>query len=195
MERKIVCPFCDSEDVGKINIEESFHIPFCEDATIPHENFRCNNCEEEGDFDNTLDRSLTKAINEANAASAPKIIESLVKDGITMTYLEKSLRLPFRTTARWKRGRISCSSLALLRLVRFSPALLQVAVDNFSETAQAKYHITQPYYFFDRHTTNRTYSLVLNNESIELAYQGEIPNLHLQSISPSEQHLKWEPVL
>jgi hypothetical protein len=142
---KILCPFCDSGNVEKIEIEERFPIPFCEDAVVKHEIYRCNDCEEEGDFSGTLDKILTKVITEANVASAPELLDALARSGITMTYLEKALRLPFRTTARWKRGEISHSALALLRLIRFSPALLEVADDNFSERAQASYHASPGY--------------------------------------------------
>lgn len=142
---KTLCPFCDSGNVEKVEIEERFPIPFCEDAVVKHAVYRCNDCEEEGDFNGTVDKVLAKAITEANVASAPELLDALARSGITMTYLEKALRLPFRTTARWKRGEISHSALALLRLIRFSPALLEVADDNFSERAQASYHASPGY--------------------------------------------------
>lgn len=189
---KKICPFCDSEKVEEIEIADSYPVPFCENATISRRIFRCSTCEAEGDFTHSNDKVLAQKIAEANFSSVPSLIEDLAKHGVTMTYFEKALRIPFRTTARWKRGKISHSALALLRLIRFSPALLEVADDNFSETAQAKYQVTQPYYFFEKHTTNGTCLLTLGNGAIEIDYQGEFPNLHLETNSPSEQTLKWE---
>lgn len=145
---KVSCPFCGSENVSKKDVVENYPVPFCDDADIRHKVYLCHDCEEEGDFDGTDDKRILSAIKKADARSAAKLMEDLAADGITMTYLEKALRIPFRTTARWKRGNISHSALALLRLVRFSPQLLEVADDNFSEEAKARYQFSQSCIFF-----------------------------------------------
>lgn len=167
---KTLCPFCDSDNVDKITVTERFPVPFDNDAQIEHALFRCNDCEEEGDFDNSYDREVTKAINKANLASAPVLMEALTKSGKTMVYLEKALKLPYHTTARWKRGRVSHSALALLRIIRFSPDLLELADDNFSEHAQAKYRLKQLFNFFDKHTINTSgsYSSVEGKKELKL---------------------------
>lgn len=187
---KTICPFCDSDNIEKLSISERFTIPFGNDAEIVHEQFRCNDCEEEGDFDNSYDRDLTKAISKANIASAPALMDSLAKSGRTMAYLEKALRLPYRTTARWKRGRISHSALALLRLIRFSPDLLEVADDNFSERAQVEYRFKQLFIFFERHTINTsgTYNAVDGKKELKL--EGNF--LATPIIYSSEPKSVWE---
>jgi hypothetical protein len=185
----ITCPFCDSNKVEKIEVKENFTVPFCEDAVIPHTTFRCENCEEEGDFDNSLDKALTIAIAKANIASAPKLMDELTQIGITMTYLEKALRLPFRTTARWKRGRISRSSLALLRIIRFSPSLLEVADDNFSHEASARYQISRPLDFLKRNTSNPGYLLSWDQDQFEVSFTG---NIHSSAIPSVRQEVIWE---
>lgn len=186
-----ICPFCDSNNVDKIEISESFRVPFCDDAVIPHETFRCNDCEEEGDFDSSLDKALSKAIDKANIASAPKLMDILAQKGITMTYLEKALRLPFRTTARWKRGRISHSSLALLRLIRFSPSLLEVADDNFSTEATARYQISRTWDFFERNTSNPVCSISFEKNQFGVDFKGM---MHSNSIPSFRREVKWEQV-
>lgn len=185
------CPFCDSNKVEKIEINEKFTVPFCGDAIIPHATFRCNSCEEEGDFDNSLDKDLTRAIDNANIASAPKLMDELSKIGITMTYLEKALRLPFRTTSRWKRGKISHSALALLRLIRFSPSLLEVADDNFSHEAIARYQISRPWDFFKNNTSNPGYSLTFDKNIFGVSFKG---NVHSSAIPSVRQEVKWVTV-
>lgn len=145
---KVSCPFCGSENVSKKELVENYPIPFCDDVEIKHKVHFCHDCEEEGDFDGTDDKQVLAAIKKADARSAAKLMEDLAADGITMTYLEKALRIPFRTTARWKRGNISHSALTLLRLVRSSPHLLEMADDNFSEDAQARYQFSQLCIFF-----------------------------------------------
>lgn len=193
---KTTCPFCDSNKVEKVEVTDTFPVPFCEDATISHPIFRCNNCGEEGDFDNTLDKALTKAIDKAQSDSAPKLMDELAQSGVTMTYFEKALRLPFRTTARWKRGRISHSSLALLRIIRFSPSLLALADDNYSDEAAAKYQIFHPWDFFERNTSNPRYVIACAQDQsgtnhLGVAFTGTVHSNAIQSIS---NELKWETI-
>lgn len=146
---KVSCPFCGSENVSPKEVVENYPIPFCDAAEIKHKVYFCHDCEEEGDFDGTDDKRVLAAIKKADARSAAKLMDDLSADGITMTYLEKALRIPFRTTARWKRGNISHSALALLRLVRFSPHLLEAADDNFSDEAKARYQLSQSFMLFN----------------------------------------------
>lgn len=126
-----ICPFCDSANVEKIMSNTTIKIPFSDDVCIPYPTFKCNNCEEEGDFDNSLDKELTTAIDNAHFQSAPKIIDELNKNGITMVSMERVLRLPFGTITKWKTGQISYAGITLLRLIRFCPELLIVADENF----------------------------------------------------------------
>lgn len=138
----VICPFCDSNNVEKVIVSDTYTIPYCGGTVIQHKTYKCNNCQEKGDFDYTLDKALTKAIDKANTDSAPKLIADLNKNGIPMAYFERALRLPFRTTARWKKKKISRESLALLRLIRFCPQLLEVADGNFSFEARDKYYFS-----------------------------------------------------
>jgi transposase-like protein len=173
----VTCPFCDSNNVEKVIVDDSYTIPYCGETVIHHKTYKCNNCQEQGDFDYTLDKALAKAIDKANVDSAPKLMASLNKDGITMTYFERALRLPFRTTARWKKKKISRESLALLRLIRFCPQLLEVADDNFSHEAREKY-----YYSFRAVSQ----SITLEHLSISMSFTltgSAVPQLDLEKYS------------
>lgn len=185
----IICPFCDSTEVEKIEITEIIKVPFCEDVVISHPTFRCNNCAEEGDFDSSLDKVLTIAIDKANNMSAPALMEELTHNGITMTYLEKALRLPFRTTSRWKGGKISHSALALLRLIRVSPRLLEVADENFSPEAIAKYQLSRTWDFFEKNTTNPWVSLSCDQNQLGISFKG---NVYLSVPNSFAPEVKWE---
>lgn len=183
-----ICPYCDSTNVEKVIIDEIVKVPFSEDIVISHPTFRCNTCEEEGDFDNSLDKELTKAIYKANSMSASRLLEELNQSGITMTYFEKALRLPFRTTSRWKLGKISHSALALLRLIRFSPRLLEVADENFSPESVAKYQISRTWDFFEKNTTNPWASWSCEQNQLDISFTGRISNVPHYIV----QDAKWE---
>lgn len=187
---KPICPFCDSNNVEKITVTENFPVPFVDDIQIEHALYRCYDCEEEGDFDNSYDREMTKAINKSNLASAPALMDALSKSGKTMAYLEKALRLPYHTTARWKRGRLSHSALALLRIIRFSPDLLELADDNFSEQAQIKYRFKQLFVFFDKHAINTSGSYNSFEGKKELKLEGSF--LTTPIVSSYEPKSIWE---
>jgi len=169
---KNICPLCDSENIEKIETCESYPVPFSKNVTIKQHLFRCNTCEHEGDFSRTQDKVFIKKLTEANFKSAQELMDDITNQGITMTYFEKALRLPFRTTARWKRGKMSHSALALLRLIRFSPALLDVADNNFSESSQAEYRFKQLFHFFDKHTINPSGSYIATKDKNELKLEG-----------------------
>lgn len=189
----IPCPFCDSEKTEKIVVNESFPVPFFGETLIPHETYRCYNCEGEGDFDGTLDKALSKAIEKANNETAPKIMDSLTRHGITMTYFEKALRLPFRTTARWRRGKMSHSALALLRLIQFSPTLLEVADDNFSPEATARYKASRTWDLFSQITVNPSCVVTYDSNNLQIQYFGQVPAMPAKSaISTPQQFIKWE---
>lgn len=181
-----ICPFCDSQDVKKIEITDTYPIPFCGDVPISHPTYKCNNCGESGDFDNTLDKDLSKLIEQKHAESASTLMDALSEHGITMTYFEKALRLPFRTTARWRRGRISHSSLALLRLIRFSPLLLTVADDNFSRKSIANYQVSKAFDFFAQNTTNAKCLLATDGNSVFMGFTGD------KTTTTCQPKLLWE---
>jgi len=169
---KVSCPFCGSENVSPKEVVENYPVPFCADAKIKHKVYFCHDCEEEGDFDGTDDKQVLASIKKADTRSAAKLMDDLAADGITMTYLEKALRIPFRTTARWKRGNISHSALALLRLVRFSPQLLEVADDNFSDEAKVRYQLSQSCHFFKSRFDYSTGALIQSGDNFGVSLVG-----------------------
>jgi len=77
------------------------------------------------------------ALRESKVQSAIAMLEYLSNSGVSNAYLERALRLPARTTARWKGGVISAASLSLLRLVRTFPWLLDVADADFDPMVSA----------------------------------------------------------
>jgi hypothetical protein len=129
------CPVCGSTDVLTGSINESLPVPFGPAATFTTTQYTCNTCGESGDFAGENNSTINEALKKSTALSVSEMFEYLSKEGITAAYLERALRLPPRTTARWKGGNLSAAALALLRFVRTYPWLLAVADANFESSA------------------------------------------------------------
>jgi hypothetical protein len=71
-------------------------------------------------------------MESADRESIPPLLDALAAAGVSMAYVERVLGLPPRTLARWKAGECSAAGLALLRLVRAFPWVLQAAAARFS---------------------------------------------------------------
>jgi len=171
------CPLCGSENVIIKQAVDHYLIPFCEELELTHSVHYCQDCEEEGDFDGTLDAQVKNALQKANDASAVKLLEDLSSTGISMTYLEKALRLPYRTTQRWKRGNISQAALALLRLVRFDPHLLEVADENYSEKVKANYLFSRPGMAFINYFGNASTIVTKDEEKVSIIHSSRRPQI------------------
>lgn len=87
----------------------------------------------EGDFLDQNDAVAAEAVKRAISDSARAIIDQLASRGVSMAHFERALRLPQRTLARWKTGEVSHHAVALLRLVRTFPWLLEVADQSFDD--------------------------------------------------------------
>jgi transposase-like protein len=178
----VSCPLCGSENVTIKRAVDHYPIPFCEELELTHPVYYCQDCEEEGDFDGTLDAQVKNDLQKANAASAVRLLDNLSRNGVSMTYLEKALRLPYRTTQRWKRGNISQAALALLRLIRFDPHLLEVADENFSEEAVCKFYLAGPYHLIYKHFGNADVQVTTGEAKTSIRYSGYLTHILQPSI-------------
>jgi len=124
------CPICGENSTNsrteKRNIGDGF-IGFSEIEEIIH---KCSGCREEwGDEGN--DAKYDAGIKKLLETGVPDMIESLKTKGITQAYFERSLRIPQRTMARWSRGEISDSAVALMKVILTFPWILEVADNDF----------------------------------------------------------------
>jgi len=129
----IQCPACGSHDLETSESSQSYSAPFGGTKVYRVRLNTCRTCGESGDFAGANGPIVKAAIEEADRQSIEKVLEWLNQAGITAAYLERALSLPARTAARWKAGGSSASGLALLRLVRAFPWLLEVAAAKFAE--------------------------------------------------------------
>jgi hypothetical protein len=76
-------------------------------------------------------QELTRALKESYQASIEAMLSFLEEHDVMPRYIERAFRLPVRTVDEWKKGTFTAGDLALLRLVRTLPALLELADANY----------------------------------------------------------------
>lgn len=134
----ITCPVCGSENLEKSAEKTTIPIEFGRDITIDETIYKCLDCDFDGDFAKENDSKIEHALTEAKKNISRAILEELSISGISNTHFERTMGLPFRTLARWKKGHISASGYALLKTVKTYPWLLSVADEKFDSTYAAK---------------------------------------------------------
>ncbi|QWV97453.1 hypothetical protein KP005_19295 [Geomonas nitrogeniifigens] len=128
---KIECPFCGSSDISSDEQEKRLALPLHKPVPYKITVHRCNNCEEVGDFTGENDRIIAKVKEAVTKDSVLQLLHELSERGIKMTIIERSLGLPPKTINRWKTGESSAAAIALLRIVRTLPWVLEVAAEKY----------------------------------------------------------------
>ena len=134
----IVCPSCGSKKLATVMDKKSFPIVYGMPAEWDEKVYHCLICGERGDFSDNNDELAEKAIDLAKKQSVNTMLDSLVESGIKMAYLERAFELPPRTSSRWKAGASSASSIALIRIIRTFPWIVDVADAHFEPRFAAK---------------------------------------------------------
>jgi len=137
MNGKNICPECGSSSVITERITEQDLLPFGESFEYEKEIDVCQECGEKGSFSNkTIDENHEKyqlALKRTNKDSLVLILHHMSGIGNSMAHIERSLGLAQRTLSRWKTQGISSSGMALMRIIRAYPFILDVADANFDE--------------------------------------------------------------
>lgn len=94
----------------------------------------CKNC----NFKGLVASGRSKAHKIAEGRLQKKIIDDLEANGYKIVSMERALRLPFGTMKKWRAGKVEDVSLALLKLIKSMPWLINVADYNFSEEIAKK---------------------------------------------------------
>jgi len=134
---------------------------------------KCLVCGESGDFSGANDEQIVKALEIAKKESAVVMLEYLSNLGIKMSYMERALELPTRTIARWKGGELSAATLALLRIIRTFPWILEVADAHFDQSV-AKYRVIEEaghmiHDWLKPHDRQAQMSVITDNEKVEVS--------------------------
>lgn len=128
------CPACGSDLIETTKRKQILPIVYGSPAVFDEVLEKCLVCGESGDFSGANDEMIEKAIGIAKKQSVVNILNELSHNGIRMSYMERALELPTRTIARWKGGDLSAATLALLRIIRTFPWILEVADAHFDQS-------------------------------------------------------------
>lgn len=127
-----LCPACGSNEVVTEKIQRTYTPPFGKTELIESSINTCLVCKESGYFNIEGSVPVQRAIEKVDRESIAVILDSLAKMEISMAYMERVLGLPQRTLARWKAGECSSGGIALMRIIRTYPWILDVASNKFS---------------------------------------------------------------
>ncbi|MFZ2171935.1 MAG: hypothetical protein WAW61_20125 [Methylococcaceae bacterium] len=136
------CPACGSDSIETTKKKHMIPIVYGNPAVFDEVLERCLVCEESGDFSGANDELIDKAIEVAKKQSVIDMLDALSHKNIKMSYMERALELPTRTIARWKGGELSAATLALLRIIRTFPWILEVADAHFDQSI-ANYRLVE----------------------------------------------------
>ncbi|GJL79510.1 MAG: hypothetical protein NPINA01_24990 [Nitrospinaceae bacterium] len=147
MKEKLSCPECDSTSIKTEKICEAVNVPFGKTGQYEKTFHVCENCGEKGSFSNKISEENHEkyyaALKETNKLSVADISQHLSAQGDSMAHIERSLGLAQRTLSRWKTQGVSASGMALMRIIRTYPWILNVADENFDEQFANKELVSQ----------------------------------------------------
>jgi len=129
-EQKLImndCPVCGSNSVNEKSVAAFTRIqPYGSKVEYEAVENECLDCGEVGDFRAKNDDQIELALKESHHISVNSMLEYLSTCGVTPSYLERALELPARTVAMWKDGKFSAAAVALLKIIRMYPWILQI---------------------------------------------------------------------
>ncbi len=130
-KRTEICPICGSEKVERFETISKAQLTVGPSFTFHEIYYKCSTCHEESDIFAETDKNYLKAQKEAEAQWIKDALNQLADLGISMAFFERAFELPIRTLTRWKTGDFSSTSLALLRVMKTYPWMVEVAAHNF----------------------------------------------------------------
>lgn len=141
-ERVIECPVCGSNKIEREEKETSLCVPYGTEKKVSETLFRCSECKTSFGDDKSADEDIKRALELLKKDSARNILKYFSENRMNFAGMERALELPQRTMSRWKtEGAVDASALALLRMIRTFPWLIDVADNNYDEVISKRIHI------------------------------------------------------
>ncbi len=200
-DNELICPFCGSRETKIEKETEERKLPFGPTFSYETTMRTCAQCQESWDSGEVGDESYETALAEAEIQSIEEIIEYLNQHGNSMAYIERALELPQRTLVRWKSKGGTKSGIALMRMIRNFPWLLDIAKNNYDKNIAVDELIKQGdlAYKEQREKFNmnvwRTNSESKNVAKVKVvSIKGGEPHTSIVETSTQSQHLSAEPI-
>lgn len=145
IESEIICPACGSTSVKYTRKDKDISVPYSNVKTISITEYICSTCGATGDFVGDNDAVLEGALKSANKEAIHNILQYLNSLNISMAAIERALELPQRMLTKWKNDLTgqSAAGVALMKMVRTFPWLLDVAENKYDAVISQRIFITQ----------------------------------------------------
>jgi hypothetical protein len=125
--KSTICSTCGSTNIEEFKETKPIKVPYGSEEKVELVFNRCLDCKTEGDFQEKNDELFLQTEKKSMQSSLESIFDFFSQSGLSLAYIERALELPQRTMTRWKAGELSASSIALLRILRTYPWVLEVA--------------------------------------------------------------------
>ena len=124
------CVVCGLANVNVLEVKRSYAAPFGPDVEYTNKIAACPDCGTNIDLSDP--DVFPNAVAESESKSIGMILDYIVSKGFTHAAIERALDLPDRAISNWKcKEAVSSSSMALLRILRAFPWVIDVADKNF----------------------------------------------------------------
>lgn len=124
------CVVCRLTNVNVVEVKRSYAAPFGPDVEYTNKIAACPDCGTNVDLSDP--DAFPNAVAESELKSIGMILDYIVSRGFTHAAIERALYLPDRAVSNWKcKEAVSTSSMALLRILRAFPWVIDVADKNF----------------------------------------------------------------
>ncbi len=140
--KSIKCPACGELDYNLIKEVTSNTAPYGPEITDTEMTYKCNICDSEFDYYDILGEESESSLEISKKKSIDGMVNYLSNIGYNMAAIERALELPQRTISRWKSSKeLSSIGIALLRIIRTYPWIIEVAEEKFDFNTALQIHI------------------------------------------------------
>ena len=137
-------PVCGEKSATKTEKREIIDEPLGGQKTILLNEYSCGACGASGDFYDENEALIKNSLSELKRTAVNNILETFVKNKISLSAIERALELPQRTLSKWKNGvtNPSASGTALMKFLWLYPWLLEVAENRYDYAKAQRIHIS-----------------------------------------------------
>ncbi|MCK4943937.1 MAG: hypothetical protein KAS65_10185 [Candidatus Aminicenantes bacterium] len=140
--KSIKCPACGELDYNLIKEVTSNTAPYGPEITDTEITYKCNICDSEFDYYDIIGEESESSLEISKKKSIDGMVNYLSNIGYNMAAIERALELPQRTISRWKSSKeLSSIGIALLRIIRTYPWIIEVAEEKFDFNTALQIHI------------------------------------------------------